>query len=70
MFKVVVSVEMSTETFKECIEGAELLSAKINYDRFGSGKTPVVIHEDYFLKQAVRSYLEALQNEMKTENFN
>ena len=70
MFKVVASVEMSTDTFKNVIEGAELLAAKINFDRIGSGKSPVHITEDYFLREAVWSYLESLRNEMKTENFN
>lgn len=70
MFKVVASVEMSTDTFKQVIEGTELLCAQINYDRIGSGKAPVNISEDYFLRQAVWSYLESLRNDMKTENFN
>lgn len=70
MFKVVASVEMNTDTFKQVIEGTELLAAKYNFDRISSGKSPVVISEDYFLRQAVFSYLELLRNEMKTENFN
>ena len=70
MFKITASVEMTTDTFKQVIEGTELLAAQINYDRLKSGKQPVVIHEDYFLRQAVWNYLESLRNDMKTENFN
>lgn len=70
MFKVVATVEMNTDTFKKVIEGTELLAAKFNYDRIGQGKTPVVITEDYFLRQCVITYLESLRNEMTTENFN
>lgn len=69
MFKVVASVEMNIDTFKQVIEGTELLAAKYNFDRISSGKQPIVISEDY-LRQAVFSYLESLRNEMKTENFN
>lgn len=70
MFKVIASVEMNTDTFKQVIEGTELLAAKYNFDRIQSGKSPISISEDYFLRQAVYSYLESLRNEMKTENFN
>lgn len=70
MFKVSAHVEMNTDTYKKVIEGTELLAAKFNYDRIGQGKTPVVITEDYFMRQAIITYLESLRNEMSVENFN
>lgn len=70
MLKVVTSLEMDMDTLKNCIRGAELLTAKLNYDRAIRQQHPVLVHEDYFLRCAISSYLESLENEMKTENFN
>ena len=69
-YNINISVEISADSYKNILKGTDLLNASINYERAASGKSPVCVHEDYFLRQAVYSYLEALRNEMKTENFN
>ena len=69
-YNINISVEISSDSYKQIVEGVDLLNAKLNYERAFHGKSPVCIHEDYFLRSAVWSYLESLRNEMKTENFN
>lgn len=70
MIKPVISLDIDTSSFKDILKGTQLLNASINWDRMQEGKSPVCIHEDYFLRSAIHSYLESLRNEMKTENFN
>lgn len=69
-YNINISLEISADSYKQILEGTDLLNASINYDRACSGKNPVCIHEDYFLRQAIWAYLESLRNDMKTENFN
>ena len=70
MIKPVISLDIDTSSFKDILEGTQLLNAQINYERMLENKNPVCIHEDYFLRSAIQSYLESLRSDMKTENFN
>lgn len=70
MIKPVITLDIDTSSFKDIMEGTQLLNAQINWERMHENKSPVCIHEDYFLRSAIQSYLESLRSEMKTENFN
>ena len=70
MINLKANIEIDRNTYLNCIEGTDLLNAKLNYDRQLQGKTPVHVNEDYFLRSAIQSYLEDLRNDSKVENFN
>lgn len=70
MFNITATIEIDKDSYKSILEGTELLNAKLNYERISMGKNPVLVHEDYYIRQALWAYKESLQNEMKTENFN
>lgn len=65
MFKVCGSLDLSVDDLKKCIQGAEMLSACINYDRVKENKSWVFIDEAYFVQYAIRRTLDVLENEVK-----
>lgn len=65
MFKVCGSLDLSVDDLKKCIQGAEMLSAYINYDRVKENKSWVFIDEAYFVQYAIRRTLDVLENEVK-----
>lgn len=69
MYKVTFTLELNNDEFKDCIKGAQLLSAQISYDRALRGLNSVSVDESYFIRSAINRYLDELENE-KTSNYN
>lgn len=65
MFKVCGSLDLSVDDLKKCIQGAELLSASINYERAKESKSYVFVDEAYFVQYAIRKALSSLEEESK-----
>lgn len=69
MYKVTFTLELNNDEFKDCIKGAQLLSAQISYDRALRGLNSVSVDESYFIRTAINRFLDELENE-KTSNYN
>lgn len=65
MFKVCGTLDLSVDDLKKCIQGAELLSASINYERARENKSYVFVDEAYFVQYAIRRTITALEEEAK-----
>lgn len=65
MFKVAGSLELSIDDIKRCIEGSQKLSACINYDRAKEGKSFVYVDEAYFVRYAISTTLNSLDDSCK-----
>ena len=70
MFKVCGSLDLSVEDLKRCIEGAELLSAAINFERARENKSYVFVDEAYFVQYAIRTTIKDLEEKSKIFNDN
>lgn len=65
MFKVCGSLDLSMDDLKKCIEGSQLLSSALTYERAQKGKCPVYVDESYFVRYAINNALDNLSENSK-----